>query len=65
MLDIIEGLAWGHEWQLGYHKGPPLFAWLVELAAVLSGKQLWLIYLESQICVAVAFFGVWQLGRWI
>jgi len=65
MLDIIEGLAWGHERQLGYHKGPPLFAWLVELAAVLSGKQLWLIYLESQICVAVAFFGVWQLGRWI
>ena len=63
MLDIIEGLAWGHEWQLGYHKGPPLFAWLVELAAVFSGKQLWPIYLESQICIAIAFFGVWQLGR--
>ncbi len=62
MLDIIEGLAWGHEWQLGYHKGPPLFAWLVELAAAISGRHLWLIYLESQACIAITFFAVWRLA---
>lgn len=61
-LDVIEGLAWGHEWQFGYHKGPPLFAWLVELAGVIGRKTAWLFYLESQLCLLVTFFAVWRLG---
>src|SRR5262245_49568043 len=32
-LDVIEQLFWGHEWQLGYHKHPPLAAWIAEAAA--------------------------------
>lgn len=26
--DMIENLYWGKEWQLGYEKHPPLFAWI-------------------------------------
>jgi hypothetical protein len=30
-MDVIEGLAYGHQWKLGYDKHPPLAWWLVEL----------------------------------
>jgi hypothetical protein len=26
--DMLENYAWGIEWQAGYHKHPPLFAWI-------------------------------------
>ncbi len=28
--DMIENLYWGQEWQWGYYKHPPLFAWISE-----------------------------------
>ena len=27
-FDLMEWLAWGHQWQLGYPKHPPFPAWL-------------------------------------
>src|SRR5215469_9198868 len=31
-LDVVsDGLSWGHEWQWGYYKHPPLPSWTVEL----------------------------------
>jgi 4-amino-4-deoxy-L-arabinose transferase-like glycosyltransferase len=62
-LDMIEGLAWGHEWQLGYEKDPPLFPWVIEVVTKWSHKALWTSYLTAQLCVATAFFAVWRLGR--
>ncbi|MDR3500543.1 MAG: glycosyltransferase family 39 protein [Parvibaculum sp.] len=62
-LDMIEGLAWGREWQLGYEKDPPLFAWLIEIGAAISGKNLWFAYLEAQLCIATVFFAIWRLAR--
>ncbi|MET0082544.1 MAG: glycosyltransferase family 39 protein [Sedimenticola sp.] len=62
-LDVIEALAWGREWQWGFHKHPPMSAWLAELAGQLSGGADWGLYLLSQLCVAVAFWSVWQLSR--
>ena len=32
-FDHIEMVYWGHEWQWGYYKHPPLTAWLAELAS--------------------------------
>ncbi|MBI1774328.1 MAG: glycosyltransferase family 39 protein [Proteobacteria bacterium] len=61
-LDVIEGFAWGHEWQWGYHKGPPLFAWLLELTRLAGGTSLWGVFLLSQVCLAVMFYGVWRLA---
>jgi 4-amino-4-deoxy-L-arabinose transferase-like glycosyltransferase len=62
-LDVIEGLAWGHEWQWGYHKHPPIKPWFIETAAVLSGRGDWAQYLLSQICIVTAFFAMWKLAE--
>jgi len=62
-LDMVEGLAWGKEWQLGYEKDPPLFPWIIYLITLWSGKALWISYLAGQLCIATVFFAVWQLGK--
>jgi 4-amino-4-deoxy-L-arabinose transferase-like glycosyltransferase len=61
-VDTLEGLAWGREWQLGYAKHPPLQAWMLQLATLALGRQLWVCYLLSQIAVAASFWAVWRLG---
>lgn len=62
-LDSIEHLAWGREWQWGYHKHPPLSAWAIKLPALLFPATLWPIYLLAQLFTVAAFFGVWLLAR--
>lgn len=62
-LDTIEMLSWGHEWQLGYYKHPPIPAWYAEAVSRLGGSAAWPTYLASQICVAVCFWAAWRLGR--
>ena len=62
-LDTVEVVAWGHEWQLGYQKHPPLVAWLAEAARLVGGASgVWPIYLLGQLCVVIAFWAVWRLG---
>src|SRR5262245_58882772 len=62
-LDTVEVAAWGHEWQLGYAKPPPLVAWLAEMARVASGTNgVWALYFLGQLCVVTAFWAVWRLG---
>ncbi len=61
-LDIVEALAWGHEWQLGYEKDPPLWPWITEAVTAWSGKSLWTCYLTSQLCIGIVFLAVWRLG---
>lgn len=62
-FDTIEMLYWGHEWQWGYYKHPPLPAWLAEGCWLLFGNVDWPLYLTAQICVAVSFWAVWRLAR--
>jgi 4-amino-4-deoxy-L-arabinose transferase-like glycosyltransferase len=63
-LDAVEIVAWGHEWQFGYPKHPPLAPWLAEAARSLGGHHgLWPIYVLGQLCVVIAFWAVWRLGR--
>ncbi len=62
-LDVLEIVAWGHEWQMGYHKHPPLTAWLAEAARLVSGTQgTWAIYLLSQVAVVAAFWCTFELA---
>lgn len=62
-LDVVEGAAWGREWQWGYHKGPPLFAWILGALDPLDDDlRLAAIYFISQLAIALTFLGVWQLG---
>jgi 4-amino-4-deoxy-L-arabinose transferase-like glycosyltransferase len=61
-LDVVcEGLSWGHEWQWGYYKHPPLPSWEAEVAFDLLGDIG--PYLLSQISVGVTYLFVYLLGR--
>lgn len=62
-LDMVEMLFWGQQWQLGYHKHPPLPAWIVASVWSLGGNHPWLIYLVSQLTVVATFWAVWQFAR--
>ena len=61
-LDVVsDGLSWGHEWQWGYYKHPPLPSWEVEAAFDLLGDIG--PYLLSQLSIAATFLFVYLLGR--
>lgn len=60
-LDVVRGLGWGHEWQLGYPGHPPLPYWLVEFAFDAMGDMG--PFLLSQLAIAVTGLFVLALGR--
>lgn len=62
-IDMIEMLYWGQEWELGYHKHPPLTAWVAEAASQLAGDREWGVYLASQLAVGVCFWAAWRMAR--
>lgn len=62
-MDALEGTVWGHQLELGYDRNPWLNAWLTRLAVDMGGTSGWMVYLFSQLCVLLAFFCVWRLGR--
>jgi 4-amino-4-deoxy-L-arabinose transferase-like glycosyltransferase len=61
-LDVVsDGLSWGHEWQWGYYKHPPLPSWTVEL--FFDGLGDIGPFLLSQIAIALTYVFVFLLGR--
>jgi len=62
-LDMIEMLFWGQQWQLGYHKHPPLPAWIAASTWWLGGSQPIWMYVVSQLTIVATFWAVWQLAR--
>ena len=48
---------------MGYHKHPPLPAWIAEAAAVGCGGHFWGVYLVSQLGIVACLWAVWRLGR--
>ncbi|HSM95491.1 MAG TPA: glycosyltransferase family 39 protein [Rhizomicrobium sp.] len=60
-LDVVSDmLPWGHEWQWGYYKHPPLPAWLAEAAFSAAGGTG--VYLLSQVFIALTLLVVFRLG---
>ncbi len=62
-MDAMEGTIWGQQFQWGYDKNPFLNGWLTALAVNLGGQSGWVVYLFSQLSVAICFWAVWQLGK--
>ena len=62
-LDVIEWLSWGRHWQLGYHKHPPLAAWVAEVGWAGTPGSFFGIYLLGYLAVALALWSVWNLAR--
>ena len=61
-LDLVEDLALGREWQLGYWKHPPLPWWMADLAYRITGTEL-SVYLLGPLCAVACMYVVWLLGR--
>lgn len=59
-LDVVEGIAWGQEWQGGYYKHPPLPAWVLHLFYGALGD--FGPFVLSQLCIGLTLLCVWRLG---
>ena len=60
-LDVSEGVNWGHEWQWGYYKHPPLSSWILYSFYKLFGHIG--PYLLSQLYVLLTLVLIYQLGK--
>lgn len=60
--DMVENLYWGKEWQLGYDKHPPLFAWIsiafVRLCASIPESM----YFLTQLNLLVGCFFIFKIA---
>lgn len=64
--DMAEAWAWGREFQLGYAKHPPFFAWVAGAWFLLFPRLDWCFYLLSAVNGAIGLAGVWFLaGRFL
>jgi 4-amino-4-deoxy-L-arabinose transferase-like glycosyltransferase len=61
--DVPMLLAIGHEFVLGSYLGPPLAFWLGEAAFGLAGSLG--LYALAQVCIVIAYWAVFALGRGI
>src|SRR5438128_7439732 len=61
-LDLVEDLALGKEWQLGYWKHPPLPWWIADLVYRLVG-DVHVVYLLGPLSAVVCMYVVWRLAR--
>ncbi|RDV02325.1 glycosyltransferase family 39 protein [Undibacter mobilis] len=59
--DVPLVLAVGHEFLLGSYLGPPLAFWLAEIVFRAGGT--FALYALSQVCIVVALWAVFTLGR--
>jgi len=60
--DMTEAYDWGREFQLGYHKHPPLFAWMAGAWFLVFPRTQWAFYLLSAVSAAGGLLGVWALA---
>ena len=61
-LDVIEALAWGQNFDLGYTKHPPLSAWIPGILFKFFGNKDWIYYFLSQIFIIISFIFLWKLA---
>jgi 4-amino-4-deoxy-L-arabinose transferase-like glycosyltransferase len=61
-LDLVEDLALGREWQLGYWKHPPLPWWVADLVYRATG-DVHAVYILGPLAAAACMYVVWLLGR--
>ncbi|TBW41371.1 glycosyltransferase family 39 protein [Siculibacillus lacustris] len=58
--NMVENWVWGKEFQLGYFKHPPLFAWVVGAWFQVFPRADWAYYLLAETSVAVGLAGTWM-----
>ncbi len=64
--DMAEAYAWGREFQLGYFKHPPFWAWVAGVWFAIMPRADWAFYLLSMLNAAAGLWAVWLIaGRLI
>jgi hypothetical protein len=61
--DMLENYTWGIEWQAGYYKHPPLFAWLTAAWFSVFPRTDLAYFALSSCNAAVGLFGIVALAR--
>ena len=61
--DLATILAYGREYQVGTHLGPPLAFWLADIAFRAAGNHIFGVYLLAQLCFIVTFNALYLLAR--
>lgn len=61
--DMVENWNWGKEWQWGYYKHPPFFAWVTGAWFTVMPRADWAYYLLCALNSAVGLAGVFALAR--
>ena len=61
--DLATVLAYGHQYQVGSDRGPPLAFWLADVAFRLAGGHMLGVYLLAQLCFVVTFAALYGLAR--
>lgn len=61
--DMLENLYWGKEWQLGYDKHPPLFAWISYVFFRLCGSIPNSLFVLTQLNLLLGCFFVFKISR--
>ncbi len=59
--DMLEAYYWGREFQLGYYKHPPFWAWIAGGWFEVFPRTNWAFYLLSSLNSGIAILGAWQL----
>lgn len=60
-VDPVENWNWGKEWQWGYYKHPPFFAWVVGAWFTLWPRADWAYFLLSATNAALGLAAVWAM----
>jgi 4-amino-4-deoxy-L-arabinose transferase-like glycosyltransferase len=64
--DMTEAWAWGQEFQFGYYKHPPFFAWVAGLWFKVMPRSDWSFYLLAMCNAGAGLVGVWMIaGRFL
>jgi hypothetical protein len=61
--EVTTVLAFGREYQVGTHLGPPAAFWLADVAFRLAGGHMFGVYILAQLCFIVTFWALFRLGR--
>ena len=60
--DMLEAYSWGREFQLGYYKHPPFWAWIAGAWFEIFPRTNAAFYLLATLNSGIAVLGVWQLA---
>lgn len=64
-VSVLEGVVWGNELQLGYHKHPFLAPWITALVSQTHLQLDWPFYLLIQMAIVTSFWAIWRLAKLI